>query len=49
MYESSEEFLSSDEHEGSSSRYEKSDSDQEKFEKVFKRECEYENRSDSGN
>ena len=43
MHESSEEFLSSDEKE-SSSNYEKSDSDEEKFEKVFKRESEYENR-----
>ena len=43
MYECSEEFLSSDEHERSSN-YEKSDSDEEKFEKVFKRESYYENR-----
>lgn len=42
IYESSEEFFS-DENEGSSN-YEKSDSDEEKFEKVFKRECDYENR-----
>jgi hypothetical protein len=43
LYESSEEFLSSDDHE-KSSNYEKSDSDEEKFEKVFKRESYYENR-----
>lgn len=43
LYESFEEFLSSDEHE-KSSNYEKSDSEEEKFEKVFKKESYYENR-----
>ena len=43
MYESSEDFLSSNESE-KSSNYEKSDSDEEKFEKVFKPESYYENR-----
>ena len=46
LYDSSDEFLSSGDHENSSSRYEKSDSDGEELEKVFKRESEYENRID---
>lgn len=35
-YDSSEDFVSSNEHEGSSSHYEESDSDEEKVEKFFK-------------
>lgn len=49
LYESSGDFLSSNEHEGSSSHYEKSDSDEEKFEKVFKRESDYESRYSTKN